>query len=87
MAQDFPVIAETIIVEGRDDTNSIKRSSVEEAAELRKWIQAMLDSPEGVKESQVLELDQELIRKNISAGGCADLLALTDFLYELAYLL
>ena len=69
------------------DTNSIKRSSVEEAAELRKRIQEMLGSPEGVKESQVLELDQELIRKNISAGGCADLLALTYFLYELAYIL
>ena len=33
MAQDFPVIAETIIVEGRDDTNSIKRAVAAETIE------------------------------------------------------
>ena len=33
MAQDFPVIAETIVVEGRDDTNSIKRAVAAETIE------------------------------------------------------
>ena len=33
MTQDFPVIAETIIVEGRDDTNSIKRAVAAETIE------------------------------------------------------
>jgi len=33
MAQDFPVIAETIVVEGRDDTNSIKRAVMAETIE------------------------------------------------------
>ena len=69
------------------DTNMVKRSSVEEAESLRERVKAMLEDPAGVTESQVLELDQEFIRNNISPGGCADLLALTYFLYELALLL
>ncbi len=32
-SKDFPVIAETIIVEGRDDTNSIKRAVIAETIE------------------------------------------------------
>ena len=35
----------------------------------------------GVKEEQVQSLDQLFIEKNISPGGCADLLALCFFVY------
>ena len=69
------------------DTNMIKRSSIQEAEALRKRIGEWLEKPEGVRESEVLALDEELIAANISAGGCADLLALTYYLYELACLL
>ena len=69
------------------DTNMVKRSSLEEMRDLQERIRRMLAAPEGIKESQVLALDEELIRRNISPGGCADLLALTYYLYELACLL
>ncbi|MCD8078306.1 MAG: triphosphoribosyl-dephospho-CoA synthase CitG [Lachnospiraceae bacterium] len=69
------------------DTNMIARSSREEAARLRGKAQALLTAPEGVRKSQVLALDQEFIRQNVSPGGCADLLALTYYLYEVAGLL
>ena len=49
-------------------------------------IRKMLSAPEGVRESQVRELDEEFIRLNVSPGGCADLLALTYFLYEISCL-
>lgn len=35
----------------------------------------------GVKEEQVQSLDKLFIEKNISPGGCADLLALCFFVY------
>ncbi|MDD6212139.1 MAG: triphosphoribosyl-dephospho-CoA synthase CitG [Clostridiales bacterium] len=68
------------------DTNMIARSSVEVHRELQEKIRKMLSAPEGVRESQVRELDEEFIRLNVSPGGCADLLALTYFLYEISCL-
>ncbi len=69
------------------DTNMVKRSSLEEQRAMQEKIRAMLEAPEGVTSGQVLALDQEFIEKNLSPGGCADLLALTYFLYELAMIL
>lgn len=69
------------------DTNMVKRSSVEEAAGLRQKVQELLDQPEGIRKSQVLALDEEFIRRGVSPGGCADLLALTYYLYEISWLL
>ncbi len=69
------------------DTNCIARSSPETAAALREEVRQLLDRPGGVRESDVWALDDEFIRLNISPGGCADLLALTYYLYELACLL
>ncbi len=69
------------------DTNMIKRSSVEQQQALQQEVQELLAQPEGVRKSQVLALDEKFIRLGVSPGGCADLLALTYYLYELAVLL
>ncbi len=71
------------LISATEDTNLIRRSSLEEqkkaAAKVADLIQ---DNPYPSKE--ILEqLDDSFIEKNLSPGGCADLLAITYFLYFL----
>ena len=67
------------------DTNVMHRSSYEEAVALQNRMKSIADSkPEERDYLQILEeLDQEFIRRNISPGGCADLLAMTYFVVEM----
>jgi len=62
-----------------DDTNVLKRSGVDGASYVKKrskeLISASLD--------EIKSFDEELIKMNISPGGCADLLAVTRFIYLL----
>ncbi len=62
-----------------DDTNVLKRSGENGASYVKKrskeLISASLD--------EIKSFDDELIRMNISPGGCADLLAVTRFIYLL----
>ncbi|MDR0583385.1 MAG: citrate lyase holo-[acyl-carrier protein] synthase [Treponema sp.] len=67
------------------DTNIIHRSGPETLLEIQKNASAFLSSnpgPAGMAE-YAAEMDREFIAKNISPGGCADLLALTLFLHWL----
>lgn len=61
------------------DTNIITRSDRETLLWAQKEAQQVLKN--GVKEEEVKLLDQLFIEKNISPGGCADLLALCFFVY------
>jgi len=71
------------ILAATDDTNLIHRSSRETQVAVKEQIAALIkETP--YPETDILEqLDQEFIRKNLSPGGSADLLALTCLLYFL----
>ncbi|GHV96637.1 protein CitXG [Spirochaetia bacterium] len=67
------------------DTNIIHRSSAETLAAIQKDTAAFLAARPGPQETRdyAAKLDSEFIAKNISPGGCADLLALSLFLHWL----
>ena len=71
------------LIAATEDTNLIHRSSLEEQKTTSARIAGFIkDTPYPAKE--ILEqLDDDFIRKNLSAGGCADLLAITYFLHFL----
>lgn len=62
------------------DTNMIARSSRAVHQELQQKAAALLAGPEPPTEEEILALDQEFMARNVSPGGCADLLALAYFL-------
>lgn len=64
------------------DTNMVARGGIEEAAAAAGRARKLCEEPE-LSLSKVRELDQMFIKKNLSPGGCADLLAVTYFLYDL----
>jgi len=68
-----------LIMEHTADTNVIHRKGLDEAAWLMKTAGEYKDAPL----SDIERLDEILIQKNISAGGCADLLALTWFFHRI----
>lgn len=70
-----------------DDTNVLGRHDMEASAYVKAETQALLEAGGALKsENMVLleAMDDAFIAKNISPGGCADLLALTMFLFLLA---
>lgn len=71
------------LIAATEDTNLIHRSSLaEQKATAAKIADLIRENPYPSKE--VLEqLDDDFIRKNLSPGGCADLLAITYFLHFL----
>lgn len=72
------------LIAATDDTNLIHRSDRETQLEVRKRIGELLSVTPYPALSVIEELDNEFIRRNLSPGGSADLLALTYFLYSLA---
>ena len=64
-----------------EDTNIVARSD----EQTLRWAQqeAQRLAAEGADRQQVEQLDAEFIRRNISPGGCADLLALCYFCHFL----
>ena len=81
---DAGVITLLSIIATSEDTNIVNRSSYEEMKELQARIQTVLkekahDTHELLTYAK--ELDAEMIERNISPGGSADLLALTYFIY------
>ncbi len=65
------------------DTNIYNRGGIEGAEYAVQAVRNMLKgSPEPTKKEIEL-LDEEFIKRNLSPGGCADLLAVTYFLYSL----
>ena len=66
-----------------EDSNLYHRGGAEGAAFVKQQAAAILQSPPESRSAQAEALDQALIVRNLSPGGCADLLALTLFLQML----
>jgi holo-ACP synthase/triphosphoribosyl-dephospho-CoA synthase len=70
-----------------EDTNIIHRSGPEELAALQRQMAAFLAAAPSVEDQlkKAAELDADFIRRGISPGGSADLLAVTLFLHRLCH--
>jgi len=66
-----------------EDTTLYHRGGEEGAAFVRARAAAILAAPAAQREQLALQLDQELIGRNLSPGGSADMLALALFLRSL----
>jgi triphosphoribosyl-dephospho-CoA synthetase len=68
-----------------DDTNSIHRSNLETLRAIQRDIAAFRESKPDIEalREKAAALDKEFIARNISPGGCAELLGVTLFLYFL----
>lgn len=65
------------------DTNMIARSCVETAREVSSELRALLETDPYPDKKTLQQLDSDFIRRNLSPGGSADLLALCYFLHFL----
>lgn len=66
-----------------EDTNLLHRGGPEGAAWAREAAAALIRDGSVPAPERIAELDREFIRRNLSPGGCADLLAVTLFLDSL----
>jgi len=66
------------------DTNLIARSDLQTQQQIQSQIAAMLQDTPFPEKTALEALDKEFIQKNLSAGGSADLLAASYFLYFLS---
>ncbi len=65
------------------DTALYHRGGLEGAADAVAEAQALLDASPFPSAEQIVLLDEAFIKRNLSPGGCADLLAVIYFLYDL----
>jgi triphosphoribosyl-dephospho-CoA synthetase len=74
------------LMAGTEDTNVIHRAGIQALREIQKELAAFLALNPSTDEirAKALELDGDFIGKNISPGGCADLLAVTLFLWYMS---
>lgn len=72
------------LIAATDDTNLIRRSDRQTQLDIRQKMAQLLEETPYPALSAIEELDREFIEKNLSPGGCADLLAMTYFLYSLS---
>ena len=79
---DAGVIALLYLIARGEDTNMIKRGGYALAREVSSYLRDELRrNPRPTMES-VRQLDELFIRRNLSPGGCADLLAVSFFLHD-----
>ena len=71
------------LITATEDTNLIRRSSVEQQKAVAKSVGDLIADDPYPDRAILEQLDDDFIRKNLSAGGCADLLAITYFLHFL----
>ena len=64
------------------DTNMIKRGGMKLAEDAAAEIRASLEADPYPELGVVEEWDRRFIRRNLSPGGCADLLAVSYFLLD-----
>lgn len=79
-SNDAGVVALLHLIAEVEDTNLYRRGGVEGAAWAATAAAALLPDP---SMEEIEALDEEYIRRNLSPGGCADLLAATYFLHKL----
>lgn len=66
-----------------NDTNMVSRGGVEVAEEAVNEVRELLNRSPLPSVDEISELDESFISKNLSPGGCADLLAATYFLHSI----
>lgn len=66
-----------------EDTNLLHRGGEEGLSFAREEAARISGLPESKRISEIASLDEEMIRRNLSPGGSADVLALAYFLYRL----
>lgn len=64
------------------DTNMIARGGMELAREAMEQVGELLEQNPMPEPEQIRQLDKMFVQKNLSPGGCADLLAVTLFLHD-----
>jgi len=66
-----------------EDTNLYQRGGADGASYAKDRVRSLLKSHPFPSEEQIELLDNDFISKNLSPGGCADLLAITYFIHSL----
>lgn len=79
---DAGVIALLHLIAHVEDTNLVTRGGPEGAKAAASEAAALLSAGTRLSMEAVAQLDQRFIRRNLSPGGCADLLAVTYFLWR-----
>lgn len=80
---DAGAIALIHLIANVDDTNLYHRGGKELAAEAKQSAKALVEKKRTPSTDEMRRLDSDFIAKNLSPGGCADLLAITYFLSDL----
>ncbi|MBR3761886.1 MAG: triphosphoribosyl-dephospho-CoA synthase CitG [Lachnospiraceae bacterium] len=80
---DAGIIALLHLIANVNDTNLYHRGGHDGAAYAANAAHALLDANKPLSYEQLEDLDDAFIARNLSPGGCADLLAVTYFLYRL----
>ena len=81
---DAGAVALLHILAATDDTNLIRRSDYETQQAVKKQVQELLAEDPFPAMEKIEAFDEELIEKNLSPGGCADLLAMCYLLLLLS---
>lgn len=71
------------LIAGVQDTNLAARGGKAGQRFAAEYAAALLSREDGCTHAALSEFDEEMIRRNLSPGGCADLLAMTYFLHFL----
>ena len=66
-----------------EDTNILSRGGEEGSVFAKSAARELLSNPPFPDLNEVRDLDKRFIEKNLSPGGCADLLAVTYFIHEI----
>ncbi len=66
-----------------DDTNLYHRGGEDGAKYAKSYAASLIEKTSSISSEDIKKMDEEFIKRNLSPGGCADLLAVTYFFAEL----